>query len=137
MYEGTNLSELKSGLDQLFTALQNAVSNQVFSNSLPLVGNSLKNSSNDAVQFISKLKSAFDSELDQLASTKLPSELTPDDLKQALDRAASSLGVLKGIQSDYSTPAYIRPAAGHRHTNGWVRSRYLLAGRCTEHLLRP
>lgn len=92
-YQGTNLTDIKAGLDKLLTSLQNAVDNQVFGNSLPLVGNSLKSSTNDAVQFINKLKTAFDS-----AFAMIPSTATVDDLEKALKDAANSLGILQDLK---------------------------------------
>lgn len=92
-YTGTNLSTLKEGLDKLLTQLQNGVDEQVFGNALPLVGDSLKTSNSDAVQFISKLKSALDSELAKLSTTP-----TADELEAALKQAASNLGILKDLK---------------------------------------
>jgi Ca2+-binding RTX toxin-like protein len=94
IYTGTNLNDLRTGLDQLLTTLQSAIESQVFSNGVPLLGDSLKGSANDAVKFVNQLKAAFDSEFAKLSSTP-----TPDDLKQALQTAASSLGILKDLQA--------------------------------------
>jgi len=92
-YEGTNLADIKLGLSNLLTSLQGAVNNQVFSNSLPLVGDSLKNSANDALQFISKLKTELDNKL-----ATLPDTATVEDLEAALEDAATDLGIFKDLQ---------------------------------------
>ena len=93
IYTGTNLSTFKSGLDTALDTLQTAVDGQALGNSLPLLGDSLKN--NPVAQFITKLQKAIDNELAKLPNPTAP---TTDDIKQVLNTAASKLGILKDLQ---------------------------------------
>jgi Ca2+-binding RTX toxin-like protein len=92
-YTGTNLDTFKSGLDTALDTLQKAVNAQALGNSLPLLGDTLKN--NAAAQFITKLQKAID---DELAKLPNPSAPTADEIEQVLNAAASKLGIFKDLQ---------------------------------------
>jgi hypothetical protein len=94
IYTGTNLNTLKSGLDTTLDTLQAAIDRQVLGNSLPLLGDTLKD--NNAAKFITKIKAAFDVELSKLTNP------TVEDLQQALQTAATNLGIFKNIQASDS-----------------------------------
>jgi Ca2+-binding RTX toxin-like protein len=91
-YIGDNLKDLKAGLDQALDTLQKAVNGQALGNSLPLLGDKLKD--NPAAQFITKLKTEIDSEFAKLPNLDNP---TADDIKQVIQAAASKLGILKQV----------------------------------------
>ena len=90
---GIDFSTIQSDLDKALDTLQKAVNGQALGNSLPLLGDTLKN--NPAAQFITKLQKAINDELAKLPNPAAP---TADDIKQALNTAASKLGILKDLQ---------------------------------------
>jgi Ca2+-binding RTX toxin-like protein len=92
-YLGSNLKDLKLGLDQALDTLQKAVNGQALGNSLPLLGDKLKD--NPAAQFITKLKTEIDNQFAKLPNLDNP---TADDIKQVLQAAASKLGILKEVK---------------------------------------
>jgi hypothetical protein len=91
-YLGNNLKDLKSGLDQALDTLQQAVNGQALGNSLPLLGDKLKD--NPAAQFIAKLKTEIDNQFAKLPNLDNPTE---DDIKQVIQAAATKLGILKQV----------------------------------------
>ncbi|QFS51330.1 beta strand repeat-containing protein [Nostoc sphaeroides] len=99
-YTGTNLDSVIDGLDQLIDVLQNALKSQVFANQLPLLGNTLQNSTDNAVQFLKSFEAAvlnkLHEKLDSVANK------TPDLVKQALLEAlgSSGLNLLQDLNND-------------------------------------
>lgn len=57
-YTGTNLSEIRQGLDSLLSPLQTALDTLVYANNLPLVGDALKDATDSTVDFLTELKNA-------------------------------------------------------------------------------
>lgn len=93
-YEGTNLGQLRDGLNQLLDGLQDALESQVFANKLPLVGDTLKNSASDAVQFISQLRSSLNDALDDFTNP------SGEEIRGAIADALNDLGVLPDVNND-------------------------------------
>lgn len=93
-YEGTNLNQLRDGLDQLFGSLQAALENQIFASNLPLVGDTLKSSASDAVQFITQLRSSLNDALDDFANP------TGEEIRGAIANALNDLSVLPDLNGD-------------------------------------
>ncbi len=60
-FEGTNLSDLQSGLVNVIDTLNTSLKTVAFANSLPLVGDALKDSSDSAVNFLTELKNTINS----------------------------------------------------------------------------
>jgi Ca2+-binding RTX toxin-like protein len=91
-YTGDNLGQIIDGITQLLDTLQNGLDSQVWANQLPLLGDTLKNSSSSAVDFITTIKTSILNQLDNAVTQ------TPELIKQALINAldASGLGVLAG-----------------------------------------
>lgn len=95
--QAVDLTQVATGFNTLLDTLQNAIESQIFGNSLPLFGNSLKDSTANSVQFIENLRYLTNDELQQLENP------TAQDIKQVL---ASTLGdYIEGeIQLDESDP---------------------------------
>jgi len=87
-YTGNNLTEVINGLDSLLDTLQNAVDSQVLGSQLPLLGDSLKNSTQNAVKFISN----FEDDILNKLHEKLDgaAQQTPELIRQALVEALGS-----------------------------------------------
>jgi Ca2+-binding RTX toxin-like protein len=83
-------TEAIADLDQLLTTLQNGVNNRVFSESIPIVGDSLKNASNQAVQFIENIRTAVHDKLDDITDL---TNATVTDIQNALNTALGSSGL--------------------------------------------
>ncbi|HAX80914.1 MAG TPA: hypothetical protein DCY88_35025, partial [Cyanobacteria bacterium UBA11372] len=79
-------------LDQLLTTLQNGINNRVFSESIPIVGDSLKNASDKAVQFIENIRTAVHDKLDDITDL---TNATVTDIQNALNTA---LGSTSGLE---------------------------------------
>jgi len=90
-YTGNNLTEVINGLDSLLDTLQNAVDSQVFGNQLPLLGDSLKGSTQNTVKFISN----FEDDILNKLHEKLDgaTQQTPELIRQALVEALGSNGL--------------------------------------------
>lgn len=86
-----DLGEVINGLDQVLDSLQNAVADQVFGNELPLLGNTLKNSSDTAVNFIKDFEDDILSKLREKLDTAQVK--TPELVQQALAEALGSNGL--------------------------------------------
>ncbi|MBD1998278.1 hypothetical protein H6G00_16860 [Leptolyngbya sp. FACHB-541] len=99
-YSGNNLGEVIDGLDQLLDVLQDAVEDQVFGTELPLLGNTLKNSYSEAVQFLKGLETQVLNKLHE--KLDVAQNKTPELVQQALAEALGSngLNLLQDLNSD-------------------------------------
>jgi Ca2+-binding RTX toxin-like protein len=95
-YTGTNLGTVSAGIDSLLNTLQAAVKDQIYGNSLPLLGDELENSTASALQFLTNLKSSIQNNLQGLTNP------TPTQIQNALAAALgpSGLAVLQNFNSD-------------------------------------
>lgn len=99
-YTGNNLTEVINGLDSLLDTLQNAVDSQVFGNQLPLLGDSLKDSAQNAVKFISNFEDDILNKLHQKLDGA--AQQTPELIRQALAEALgpNGLNLLQDFNGD-------------------------------------
>ncbi|MFB2879851.1 calcium-binding protein [Floridanema aerugineum] len=74
-------------LDQLLTKLQDGINSRVFSESIPIVGDSLKNSTEQAVQFVENIRTAVHDKLNDITDL---SNATVTDIQNALNTALGS-----------------------------------------------
>ena len=93
-YAGTNLNQLRDGLNQLLDSLQDALESQIFASNLPLVGTTLKNSASNAVQFITQLRTSLNDALDDFTTP------TREQIRGAIADALNNLGVLPDMNGD-------------------------------------
>ncbi len=104
-YTGTNLEDVIAGMEGLLDTLQDAVESQVFGNQLPVLGDTLKNSTDTAVQFLQDFKddilNKLHEKLDGVANK------TPALIQQALFEALgpSGLGLLQDLNGDRTVNA--------------------------------
>lgn len=77
-------------VDGLLGTLQKGTNDRVFGESIPIVGDSLKNSSEEAVQFIEKIRTAIH---DKLSAVTDLTNATVEDIQNALNEALGSSGL--------------------------------------------
>ncbi|MGK7918671.1 MAG: hypothetical protein AB4080_01505, partial [Trichodesmium sp.] len=101
-YTGNNLGEVADGFGQLFDTLQDALNSELFGQELPLLGDTLKDSTDNAVQFLSELKENVVYSIEQ--KLDWVEEKTPELVREGLAEALGpwGLNVLIDVNQDGS-----------------------------------